>query len=210
MIKAILFDMDGVLINSLRTHFHAFNATIEKFGGKRISLDTFHEKFWGTYVEQNAKIVFGDLSRQSLREIVDEYPLQLEKFAEYTNIYHETKRVLLELKKNLKVGLVSSSQSKIVDLLMKYVELDSYFDVVVCGDQVDKPKPAPDGLIKACESLRIKPSEVIYVGDNYLDVTAGKSAGCLTVGITTTTSQQRLKDADIIIDDLAQLLYLAS
>ena len=54
----------------------------------------------------------------------------------------------------------------------------------------------------------MKPSEAIYIGDNVRDVVAGKSAGCLTIGITTTSNREELKGADIIIENLTQLLNL--
>ena len=93
--------MDGVLVDSLKTHFYAFNAAIVKFGGEDLSLETFRDKFWGKYVEQNVQTLFGDISGQKLREIVEEYTLQMGKFAEYTSVFSDTKRVLTEFKKKI-------------------------------------------------------------------------------------------------------------
>ena len=98
MVKAILFDMDGVLVDSLKTHFYAFNAAIAKFGGK-VSMKTFKEKIWGTYIEQDVRTVLGDVSEQRLKEIIEEYTLQIEKYEKYTKIYPEAKIVLTELKR---------------------------------------------------------------------------------------------------------------
>jgi len=133
--KAILFDMDGVLVDSLGTHFYAFNAVIEKFGKKRVSLKTFHEKFWGTYIEHDLRKVFGDIVPSKMKEIVDEYALQVGEFAKYTKIYSETKKVLTKLReRDLKIGLVTNTQKKTVDILIKEVGLESYFDVIIYGD----------------------------------------------------------------------------
>ena len=206
VVKAFLFDMDGVLVDSLDTHFYAFNATFQKFGAEKIRRETFLEKFWGTYIEKDVELVFGKISRQLVKEIVEEYPLEIEKFTEYTKIYPEAKRVLMELKKkDVKVGLVSSSQKRIVDTLIQHVGLQDYFDVTICGDQVIRPKPAPDGINKACSFLGVKPSEAVYIGDGIQDVVAGKSAGCFTIAVTTTCGKESLKGADLIIDSLAKL-----
>ena len=51
MVKAVLFDMDGVLVDSFKTHFCAFNATIRKYGGEAVSPEAFQKKFWGRYIE---------------------------------------------------------------------------------------------------------------------------------------------------------------
>lgn len=210
-IKAILFDMDGVLVDSLRTNFYAFNAAIEKFGKEGISPKKFREEFWGTYIEQGIKAVFGDISRQKLVEIAEEYASQVTRFVEYTRIYPETKGVLTELtKRNLKIGVITNTKRKSVDTIIDQVGLTGYFAIIIYGDEVKKPKPAPDGIIKAYESLGLRPSEVIYVGDNSQDIIAGKSARCLTVGISRTSDREKLEGADVIIYNLTQLIDLAT
>ena len=83
--------MDGVLIDSLKTHFYAFNATFKKFGAKEVSLKTFQEKFWGIYIEKDAKTVFGNVSKHFLKELLDEYPLQIERFVKYIRRYDSIK-----------------------------------------------------------------------------------------------------------------------
>jgi len=77
-------------------------------------------------------------------------------------------------------------------------------------ETLKRPKPASDGIIKACEFLKIKSSEAIYIGDNCQDIIAGKSAGCFTLGITTTSSREKLEGADLVIDNLSQLTDLAT
>ena len=209
MVKAVLFDMDGVLIDSLKTHFYAFNTAIVKFGAEDLSLETFRRKFWGKYVKQNVQTLFGDISDQKLIEIVEEYTLQMSEFSGYISVYPDTTLVLREFKKkNLMIGLITSSPKRTVDRILDQMDLDGYFDIIICGDQIKRPKPAVDGIIEACNFLRIKPSETIYVGDTYLDIVAGKSAGCYTVGITTCGSKQKLKGADSITNNLRQLLDL--
>ena len=211
MIRAFLFDMDGVLVDSMSAHFYAFNATIRKFGKESVSMKMFNEELWGRYIAENIKEIFGNIPGEKLREIVEEYPLQVGKYAEHMKLYGDAKEVLEELgKKGVKLGLITSSQKGIVEPLITRLSLKNYFAVVVCGDQIKRPKPAPDGIIKACQTLEIRPNEAVFVGDNHQDVEAGKSAGCFTVGITTTSSREELKDSDAIIDNLTQLLNYTS
>lgn len=160
-------------------------------------------------MEEDFRTVFPYISVARLREVVEEYPLQLERFAGYTILYPGTRKVLEELKRRgLMIGVVSSSQKRIVETLMKRVGLDECFDIFICGDEVEKPKPAPDGILEACRYLGVEPDEVVYIGDNVRDVIAGRSAGCFTIGITTTSSREELKGADVIVENLGQLLTL--
>jgi beta-phosphoglucomutase-like phosphatase (HAD superfamily) len=144
MIRAFLFDMDGVLVDSMKAHFYAFNSTIMKFSKESISLKTFNEKFWGRYIADNVKEIFGNIPGKKLREIVEEYPIQVGEYAEHMKLYEDAERVLEELKKEgLKLGLITSSQEEIVEPLIMRLRLKNYFDVIVCGDQIERPKPHP-------------------------------------------------------------------
>lgn len=211
MVRAVLFDMDGVLVDSLRTHFHAFNATLLEFGGEKVSLEAYQQRFWGMYVERAFKIIFGHVSIDKVKEMTDQYALQVKKHVEHTVVYPDAKMVLTELKKReCKLGLITNSPKETAEIILKHVGLLHFFDIVICGDQIMKPKPAPDGILEACRHLGIRPRETIYTGDNVQDIVAGKAAGCFTVGITTTSSREELGNADSITESLRKLLDLTT
>jgi pyrophosphatase PpaX len=205
VIKAILFDLDGVLIDSLKTHYLATNSAIKKMG-KSITLKQFTEKYWGTYVEINIRRILGLIPEEKVKELVEVYRKNVNVFMKYTKIYPKVKEVLNILKeRNLKLGVVTSSLIDSTERLLKSIGIKEYFDVVVCGDMVENPKPAPDGILKACEMLKVNPKETIYVGDNYHDIEAGRRAGSKIVAITTTLTKEELKDAHFVIDNLEEL-----
>jgi HAD superfamily hydrolase (TIGR01549 family) len=206
MIKAILFDLDGVLIDSMKTHYYATNSATRQFG-KKVTLKEFKEKFWGVYIGDSTRHVFGNDSLK-IRKVVENYRKNVPKYLKYTKVYPNAKEVLEKLKdKRLKLGIITSCLRRTTEELLKYAEIENFFDVIISGEDT-KPKPAPDAILKACRDLKVKPSEVVYVGDTRQDVVAGKSAGCFTVAITTSNSRGRLKGADIIVDNLKELLAM--
>jgi pyrophosphatase PpaX len=206
MIKAILFDMDGVLIDSLEANYSHLNSLIAHFGKPRLTLKDYQEKYWGSHFNDQMKKIFGKISRKKRKEIIDYYTKISPTFVKKQKLYPNVKKILKKLKKKYKLALVTSTLSKITENVLNYFSIKNFFDVVVNGEMVKNPKPAPDAVLLACKKLKIKPEEAVYVGDNYQDVNAGKKAGCLTIAITTTSSIEELKDADKIVNNLNELV----
>jgi HAD superfamily hydrolase (TIGR01509 family) len=175
--KAILFDLDGVLIDSFDFLWITFNETLEKFGKKSVSKREYKKKYWGRDVRSNfGKFGLGDDAIKYRRA---QYISHIKEI----RIFPEARKILESLSKKLKLGLVTNSRAAVVHKILEYSNLKNYFDVIVTGDDVDRGKPDPEMIIKACKSLGLDPSEVIVVGDTRSDVLAGKSAGCLVVGL---------------------------
>jgi len=175
--KAILFDLDGVLIDSFDFLWNTFNETLEKFGKKSVSKREYKEKYWGRDTRSNfGKFGLGDDAIKYRRA-------QYKSHIKEIRVFPEARKILESLSKKLKLGLVTNSRAAVVHKILEYSNLKNYFDVIVTGDDVDRGKPDPEMIIKACESLGLDQSEVIVVGDTRSDVLAGKSAGCAVVGL---------------------------
>ena len=205
MIKAVLFDLDGVLIDSLKTNYLAYNSTLKRFGKKKLDLKKYQDVFWGPHIDDCIKISFGNLTKKMKKKIADHYHKKRLEFTKFTRIYKNVMAILKKLKKKFKLGLVTSTVTFVTHKTLEYFDIKKYFDVIVCGDEA-KPKPAPDAIFRACNELKIIPEEAIYIGDNFQDVEAGKKAKCFTVAITTTSSKEELKDADKIINNFNELI----
>ncbi|HLC65751.1 MAG TPA: HAD family phosphatase [Candidatus Nanoarchaeia archaeon] len=178
--KAVLFDMDGVLIDSHDAWFHVLNSALEHFGKKKLTKKEFDEKAWARSFEYVAGHF---LKGTSLKEIEKWYFSRFEHFAGKIKIIKNAEYVLRELKKKkTKIAVVSNSRRKIVNLMLSALNLDSYFDAVVGGDEVKNGKPAPDLIIEACRRLKVKEKDAILVGDTVFDIQAGRKAKCLAVG----------------------------
>jgi HAD superfamily hydrolase (TIGR01509 family) len=189
--KAVLFDLDGVLIDSLECWFQAFNETIGRFGLKQIGREEFLRSYWGHSTEDN----FG---RLGLGEDAVKYCNS--KHMVHTRsaiIMKGTLRTLEFVKNRAKVGLVTNTPRENTIKELEHFGLRDYFDAVVAGDDVLRKKPHPEMIYRACELLGVEPAEAVVVGDTDTDVKAGKSAGCTVVGINV--------PADFTINDLAEL-----
>ena len=178
-VKALLFDLDGVLVDSLDAWFYVFNDTLNHFGFNKISMKKFKEDF-GAPIEQDVKKYF---SGKSIEEVRNVYNIKYKKYVKLVKLFPQSLFVLEKLKKKkIKLGLITNSTRTIALTIFKNFKLIKYSDVFITMDDVKRRKPAPDMVLLACKKLGIKPKNTILVGDSKNDMLAGKRAGCVTVG----------------------------
>jgi HAD superfamily hydrolase (TIGR01549 family) len=208
--KAVLFDKDGVLLDSVDTCFDAVNGMLRHYGRPEVTRDFFMRELWG----RKSGTIFEDeenLSTAEKRDRVEYYNQLRDQRDDKTRAYPRATEVLRSLKESgkLKIGLVTSTEKSTAIRILKRFSWTSYFDVVVGGDEVE-PKPSPRPILLACEKLGTLPSEALYVGDTTSDIAAGKSAGCITAIITTSMTFEELSAVEGItpIRDLGEVLRL--
>ena len=117
-------------------------------------------------------------------------------------IYPDVKDTLQKLER-YKKGIITNTPRNRAIQVIKNFKLGGYFDTVVTSDDVDRGKPSPDIVLKACKNLGIEPADVVTVGDTDSDVEAGNTAGCTVIGMNI--------DADFTVgkmSDLADILEL--
>ncbi len=207
--RAVLFDKDGVLLNSIDACLRAANETFEHYGKKGMTKEEFRKNFWGTRADINIAKTFTELPPDKLKEIYDYYNQKKLEFEDMIKLYSTVIYTLEALKGKYKLGVVTSSSKKVTLKLLEDFGILKYFDVVVGGMDTE-PKPAPDPILKACEMLGVKPTETVYVGDTLPDIEAGKAAGCTVVIVTTSMSREELQSTAgveniFIIDGLKDL-----
>jgi len=206
--KAILFDKDGVLIDSLDAEFAAVNKTREHYGISNLSKDEFLKKCWGTKESKNNNTL-GIVSEEELEEIAAYYRKIKTELKNNAKLFPNTLAVLKVLKRKYKIGLVTNSNKSVALRILNDFEIRKYFDVIVGGDETE-PKPAPDPLLKAFAELNIKPQEALFIGDTDTDIRAGKAANCTLSIVTTSKTREELEAIGgiIIIDDLKEILEI--
>jgi len=192
---AILFDMDGVIIDSLDSWRKSLNAALKNFRQKEISRKEFITNFWGHDLQDNLKRLgvdqqIGTFCNNIYSEHIDEI-----------KIFPGIKTVLKTLIDYPKAVITNTPKECVLQILKKF-DIDLYFDVVVTSDQVEKGKPAPDIIFEACKRLDVKPKDVVLIGDTDSDVKAGYAACCTVIGINI--------DADYTIKNLSELLNILS
>jgi HAD superfamily hydrolase (TIGR01509 family) len=207
-IKLVLFDKDGVLIDSMKNDMLAYNVMLVKFGKKSLSKKEYMKSCWGPSEEDCLKNAFGIIFMRKRKELLDYYHKKRIDLIKYTKVYPNVKRVLKKLKsEGYGTGVITSTETKTAEKILRGIGLAKYFDIIIGGD-IAKPKPAPDPILKACKIFGVKPSETAYIGDNIEDVMAGKAAGCLTIAITNSHPRNYLKKADVVIKDVKEVLDL--
>ncbi|WP_075620434.1 HAD family hydrolase [Paenisporosarcina indica] len=181
MIKAIIFDFDGTLANTLPICFDAFQHVFKEFDNTELN-------------SEEIKSMFGPsetgIIRENLLNINKDEAIEL-----YYKIYseHHNRLVtsnsdindLLQYLKDtgIKMGIFTGKARRSLDISLKALQMEGMFDVIITGDDVTMPKPNPEGLIKSLSLLGIDNSEAIFVGDSDADMYAGIQANVYTIGV---------------------------
>lgn len=209
--KAVLFDKDGVLIDSLETCMTAFNDALVHYGKPTFGREGFVRDVWGVAAEKTIDIIFSDRTDYEREEIRRFYNNSRAMRVSQTQLFSSAAPTLQLLKAaGVKTGVVTNTAKRTALKLMNDFGLLQYLDTVVGGDEAE-PKPSPEPLLLACRQLGVEPAEALYVGDTPVDAAAGKAAGCTTAIITTSHNAVDLGEIEgiLIIDDLNELLGIA-
>jgi beta-phosphoglucomutase len=204
--RGVIFDLDGVLVDSGWAHKQSWYDLAEKEG-----LSMTDGFFYSTFGMQNYQIIPMLLGRNATPEEVDR--LSDWKEQRYREIMAEklvpvegAKSLLSDLKiEGFRLAVGSSAPRANLGLVLDCTDLRDYFDAYVTGQDVTRGKPAPDTFLKAAEKLAINANRCVVVEDAVQGVEAGRAAGMAVVAITTTRSRKDLAGADIIVDSLSQL-----
>lgn len=181
-VKAVLFDLDGVLVDSFEAWLYVFNDTRKDFGLKTVPKKEFAKDF-GAPIERDVRKYF---KGKTIKEVEKAYNLNFRNRRKYVKLASQSVTALENLRKSkIKIGLITNSTYFITYSILGNFRLKKYFDAVVTMDDIKRRKPAPDMILKACKILKVKPKNTILVGDTKNDMIAGKRAGCITVGYRT-------------------------
>ncbi|MCT4565831.1 MAG: HAD family phosphatase [Maledivibacter sp.] len=205
MMKAVIFDMDGVIIDSEPIYTEADKKIFEK-----LSIDMSKEEI-ESYVGKNSYDMwtevyekYGLQGKFSINELVK---YQRKMFLEHLNNSEKLSTIsgvidwMQYFKDNgIKMAIASSSSKEIVSFVIDKFKLREYIEIYVDGDSVKKGKPNPDIFLKAASELGIEPNECIVIEDSYNGVRAAKSAGMKCLGFKNLNSgDQDLSLGDNII-----------
>lgn len=180
MIKAVIFDMDGVLIDAKEWHYEAFNRALGLFGFA-ISHSDHVAVFDGLPTHTKLEILSEDYGLpEGLHRFINEmkqlYTIEMVHTRCKPTFTHEY--ALANLKRDgLKLAVASNSIRPTVDLMMQRAHLDEYLDVSLSASDVDRPKPDPDIYHKSIERLGFEPHECVVVEDNKNGIQAARAAG---------------------------------
>ncbi len=179
-VKAILFDLDGVLVNMPDGHYEALNQALALFGTK-IERDEHFSSFNGLPTRKKVERLEeeGRLPR-GLREFINDVKQQYTKeiIPSYCPPDYSKTILLKHLKsQGFKLGCCSNSIKETLHLMLKSSQLYDHFDVIIGNDEVENPKPHPEIYLRAFKKLDVQPHECIIVEDAPHGIAAAKASG---------------------------------
>ena len=205
-IKAVIFDMDGVIVDSMPYHFLAWYEALRPLGVRLSCFDVYIKE--GERWEKSMKdfLVRAKIkaSGSTLKKV---FRVRQKIFRSYFKrlIFEGVKEFLSCLKqKGYLLGLVTGTPMvELKDILPKSIKV--LFDSVITGDLVKNGKPHPEPYLKSARTLGIKPKECIVVENAPLGINSAKRAGMFCVALTTSLPKDYLKKADIVVDRLEEI-----
>lgn len=206
MIKAILFDMNGVIIDDEHIHEKAFQETVKKYG-----IDLSHKDYLICCAGKTDRDGYYDIAKKFQIDLpvenllVEKSRLYLDLFPLHKKSYTGVIVLIKKLAEDYQIALTSSSSRNEVDLIIKEFEIEENFAVTISGDDVKKGKPDPEPYIKTAQALGLDTKECLVIEDSVSGVRSAKAAGCYCIGITTTHSREDLQEADAIVDSFAEI-----
>jgi HAD superfamily hydrolase (TIGR01509 family) len=209
VIEALIFDMDGVLIDSMHLHAMAWKTAFMEEGISIDERDIFAlEGENDTGMVKRVLVINGNNSID-METILTSVPARKHQLFDRNSVtlFDGADDILRQIKGKFKLAVVSGSDRKIVEMMMeKY--FPGIFDVVVSGDDTENGKPAPDPYNKAVEMLGISKDNCIVVENAILGVESANNAGIFTVGLPTYLTRKELEHADIVLHDHEELFRL--
>jgi len=204
MTKAVLWDLDGVLVDTAPFHFQAWQELFQSLGRG--------------FADADFRRTFGLRNDAILRDILGELtPAEVERLARRKEELYRDKmkgRVTampgaIELLRRLqqrgrKMAIVSSTTRENVRVVLSCLGLEGMFEVVVAEEDAPKGKPDPQGFLVAAEKLGVKAGECVVIEDAPGGVEAAKRAGMRCIGVTTSRPREALSRADLVVDSLEE------
>jgi phosphoglycolate phosphatase len=214
-VKAVIFDLDGTLIDSIDIYFRIVENALERLELPPVS----RSKILAAAESEDFKWELV-LPREVLRRrenIIDEAWAVINEiaprmFADDLDIIEGADGALkMASAKEFKIGLVTSTQKHYLETKMvplKNAGVDKLIEVIITSDDVKERKPAPGPLLLCAQQLDLKPADCVYVGDTTTDMQSGKAAGMHTVGVLTGFDDYdalKKEQPDAIIDSIRNL-----
>ncbi len=202
--KGAIFDLDGVIVNTVPLHFKAWKKMFGEYG-KELTFEDYKKKVDGILRISGARAILTELSDEELEKAGAKkqgYFLELLE-TEGIEVYESTLDLIKELKQNnIKVAVISSSKNCLP--ILKKTGIDGLFEVIITGHDIKKGKPDPQVFLSACRKLDLTPQECIVFEDAVLGVEAAKRGNFSCVGIDRYGNPARLAKADLVINDLSE------
>jgi beta-phosphoglucomutase family hydrolase len=203
---AVLWDMDGVIVDTAPYHFQAWKQTFAKLGVK-YTLAQFKESFGRRNEAIIPELLGKPVSAKEIAAIARKKETLFRRLGQGKIKAFPGAVELLQFlsESNIKMALVSSTPPRNIDSALASLEVKGLFQTIISGTDVKKGKPDPECFLLAASRLGVEPENCVVIEDSTAGVSAAKSAGMKCIAITNTRPGNQLKKADLIIDSLTTI-----
>lgn len=204
-LEAVIWDMDGVLLDSKLIHFKAFRTIFKKH-----EIKVYMERLQRSFGMTNQQIIQILVDQPISKELTDR--IGREKDILFQSIISDQAVFLPGVKKWMEVfkqngisqALASSGSQGNIKAILMALNAETYLDEIISGDGLPG-KPDPFVFLKAADCLGIDPLNCLVIEDAVVGVQAAKAAGMKCVAVTTNNTVEKLADADVVLSNLAEL-----
>jgi len=216
MLKAVIFDFDGVITDSEILHFRAFNQMLAQYGIE-ITIKDYYKTYLGFNDVDCYKLLIHQgllkIDEQQIDGLVEQKKLIFEKLAKTEGRMIEGVRDFLTMleQNDIPMAICSGALLTEVELILEEARLRHLFEAIVSGDQVKKGKPDPEGFLLTLQRLNetrenpITATQCIVIEDSHWGLEAAKAAGMHTIAVTNSYDAEQLSMAEKIVDRLNEL-----
>lgn len=212
MIKAIVFDFDGVLADSEPLHLRAYQTVLS-----RLSIDLTRDEYYSNYLGYDDEGVFAQLferhglrvDSEGIQALIEEkttvFDAAMEENIASAGILYPGAAACVELMASrYPLGIASGALRHEIEAILRGAHLHQHFRFIVASGETPEGKPAPDPYRKAAGLHGFAPIECMAIEDSRWGIESAKSAGLACIGITTTYGREHLPGADHIIESLEE------
>ncbi len=210
MLKAVIFDFDGVIVDSHGIINKLFTKIINEEFGLALGEGEF-AKYPGMRFEHRLEKISKAkglaLSKKRIEEVTEKGRLEyFTNASSYVGLYPGVIELFDGLKKcGIKLCLGSNGGKKSIENIMERLGITKYFSSVVTYDDVGHGKPSPEMFLKRAAEAKAVPEECIVIDDAIEGIEGAHAAGMKVIALATTMPEEELKDADLVVDSISDL-----
>ena len=203
MLEAVIWDMDGVIVDSGPYHLQAWQEVFVKRG-----VNFTEEDFRRNFGKRNDTIIRNTMGEDISPGEADIIATEKEesyrrRVAQHVKAFPGVIALMKALTaQGMKMAIASSAPPENIDLIADGLGIKEYFQAIVWGREVTEGKPSPQGFLLAAQRLRVKPRNCVIIEDAIAGVTAAKRAGMKCVAVTNTHPAAKLSEAECVVDTL--------
>jgi beta-phosphoglucomutase family hydrolase len=209
MIEAVLWDLDGVLVDTALLHYEAWRQFLNELG-RSLSEEEFRRTF-GLRNDLILREILGDVPAEDLRRLSERKEALFRQHAagQITPLPGAVELVRRSRERGRRTALVTSTPRANIDFVLEQVGLTGAFDTIVTAEDVSRGKPDPEGFLLAARRLGVPPERCLVIEDAPGGIEGARRAGMHSLAVTTTHPREALSSADAVVDSLNDAAALA-